>query len=141
MNKKGVSDMILFFGFLFTASVMLVFIFGGVKLFYNNTYDFKSVESADLLVKVKECVSVKGDEIFAESFSINECGLNEEVLKKDHLIVISRDEKQFIFGVYDYQTRCLFEAEAENLPECAFGSQNGYEIITASSQDSRRIIR
>lgn len=140
MNRKG-DDAVNFIPFFFLIVVIAGTIAFGVYAFFGTGYDARQSEAESLFLKVADCVREQGDKIFGENFSISECGLDEKVLEKEHLVLVGKDGKRFLSGVFDYSNQCFFEAAKKDneLPKCAAGNVDGYEITAGSNQRGKRI--
>jgi len=150
MNKLGevAGSGLLFFVFFLMMIIIGASISGGVAMFYGQGYDFRETESKVLFDGVLDCFMEKGELFFENNFDIfDECNFNENILSKNHLILIRRisdDEEKFI-GVRDFETQCFLDARENNviLPLCVNSSivKNGerYNFLVGSNQDSRKV--
>jgi len=149
--KKGAvaGSGLLFFVFFLMMILIGAGIAGGVWAFYGQGYDFRATESGVLFDKVLDCFFDEGNEFFEEEFDIYEsCRFNENVLSKNHLVLVKgvSDGEEFFVGVRDFETQCFLDARFKNLalPLCVESKvvKNNleYEILIGSSQDSRKVV-
>ena len=155
MNRKGdVGDQINVFGFLFLILIIGVGIVIGVLIFFGKGYDFREGEAKLLNYKIKECLlkNELNKEFFLGFFQ--KCKLDKDVIEKNNIIRICENsedcvfednkEKVLIFVGSNFRA-CKFEGVRgnENFPKCSIQSLEKagkkYEIITGSSQISRRL--
>ena len=141
MNKKG-GEEVMFIVFFFIMIIIGGGIVAGVYVFYGDGYDARQSEADILFGKVRDCIADNQDVVFEAEFSLDKCGLDEEVLSEEHLIYIKKGDKEFFVGVFDYSNRCLFQeagTKSKTFPKCLIREIGDYEVIVASNQRGRKL--
>jgi hypothetical protein len=148
-NRKGEATKaaILFLAsFLPMVFIMGLAIFLGMGAFFGYGQDYREAEAVSLRNQVKTCIDKENLDIGAlskESF-LGKCRINPRVIEDgEHFIYIKdKNGKEFSIGVSDFKVRCGLDARFENrgLPLCSPYKSEQYEILAASSQNSRRVL-
>jgi len=144
MNRKGDSgDWVNFGGFFLICLVLGGGIALGIVIFFGEGYNFKQAESEILFDSVRDCFLER--DFFDEAFNFSMCGIDEGVLRKDRLVLVSNLEngEEYSIGVRSYEVEC--DLNIEERPYCSSeevvkGGER-FLIITGSGADSRRILR
>lgn len=138
MNRKGVSELIMFIPFAF---ILVIIICGGIFLavqaFYGNPYEMRLVESQILASRIESCLT--NHDFFSSEFSISDCRLFAESFE-NRILYVKRgsDGKEWFLGVYDFVNQCQLSEKNLAYPRCVSGSivKEGvvYEYLAGSNQ-------
>jgi hypothetical protein len=89
---------------------------------------------------IKSCL--EKHDFFASDFSISQCGLNENVLQKEHLVYVKRaDGKEFFIGVINYKTECALSDKNPEYAHCVsftLSKDQTLEVIVGTNQHVER---
>lgn len=137
MYKRALAgNKLILISFILLIVVVGVGIVAGISFFFNTSYDFREIEANILNFKVVQCLTEKNVDPSSEEF-FSECGLNEEAIKRDHLIVITSGEETLLSVGKGDRTQCSLQDKNIEFPRCKTTFIGDLKIITGSSQNSR----
>lgn len=138
MKKGELGNMTLIISFLFILGIIGFGIVSGNYAFFKDGHDIRQAEANSLNEKITECFS-ENEEILHENDLFSKCGIDEEIIEKNFLIVIKKDNAEIInVGKHD-ETRCILGDKNKQFPKCKNStiSKDGsqYFILTGSNQN------
>lgn len=151
LNRRASGEELALFMFLTIMLIFAVGVYWGVRSFFNQGYDFRSVEASQLLEHVHACVEREGSAFFAANFSfVARCGFNEDVINDGkHFILLESTrttDRVFRFGYSDYENQCGFKGGLTNAayPRCVSGNivigDERFLYVVASNQNARKVL-
>ncbi len=139
---------LLFFVFFLMMIIIAGGLVGGAYAFFGKGYEFRQVEADAIFIDVRECFLKNNffEKGFVENQTLffDKCDLSKDILEDGkHLVYLRKlsDNKEFFVGVYDFKIRCGFNSALKNrdFPLCKSEVFGDYELITGTSQNSRRV--